>query len=642
MNNLMKKVISPLLICVVLFGYAQSPVVPSKMKFAGLKLKINEAARKEIQADVDALTQSEKYFNIKLKRMELYFPIIERIFREEELPDDFKYLVIQESALISDAVSTSNAVGFWQFKKESAVEVGLRVDSQVDERMNIVSATHGAAQYIQKNNYYFNNWLLALQAYQMGKGGVMKAEGDKHNGNRSMSITKRTYWYVKKYLAHKIAFQSALSKLSPANAILEYRNSRNKTLKEIAREVDIDLEVLKQYNKWLKTRRIPTDKPYMVLVPPDAKSQAKLTASIRKANKRKEKLLPGNGEIDPELNKVFNSALNAFLIKVNGLRSIVARPDDNPELLASQGGLSVHHFRKYNDMNDDQITNHGGIYYLESKRNKAKIYYHTTKEGDSMWGISQKYGVKLTKLLRKNRMVRSETPKAGRILWLRRSRPAKHPVEFDDTFNELTQNENIIAKSMDKNAEVNENLREEIQTNDIQNVQEREEAIVVSSSVQNADTITIQSDKEIIDEEPVDEEIEEENDGLNFGSNPQKIDSREGKTDQILHKVKKGETLYSVSRAYNVTVEDIIEWNNLKSSALAIGQDLKIDPVQNKGNNGQNLENQKESYIYHEVMEGDTMFSISKKYDVKIDDLVGWNKKSDNTVKLGEKLRIKK
>jgi len=508
--------------------------------------------------------------------------------------------------------------------------------------MNIVSATHGAAQYIQKNNYYFNNWLLALQAYQMGKGGVMEAEGDKHNGDRSMSITKRTYWYVKKYLAHKIAFQSALSKLSPANALHEYRNSKNKTLKEIAREVDIDLEVLKHYNKWLKTRRVPTDKPYMVLVPPDAKFQVQLTASNRKANKRKEKLLPGNGEIDPEVNKVFNSALNAFLIKVNGLRCIVARPDDNPELLASQGELSVHNFRKYNDMSDDQITNHGGIYYLESKRNKAKIYYHTTKEGDSMWGVSQKYGVKLTKLLRKNHMVRLETPKVGRILWLRRSRPTKHPIEFDDTFNELTQNESIIAKSVDKVPEVNDNVTEEIETSDEQNVQDSEETIDVSSFAQTADTITIQRDTEIIEKEPVDKEIEEENNGLKFSPNPQKINSKKGKTYQILHKVKKGETLYSVSKAYNVTVEDIIEWNNLKSSALAIGQDLKVFSNQNEVNNGQILENQEESYIYHKVMEGDTMFSISKKYDVKIDDLMVWNNKSDNSVKLGEKLRIKK
>jgi len=114
-----------------------------------------------------------------------------------------------------------------------------------------------------------------------------------------------------------------------------------------------------------------------------------------------------------------------------------------------------------------------------------------------MWGISQKYGVKLTKLLRKNRMVRSETPEVGRILWLRRSRPAKHPVEFDDTFNELIQNKNIIAKSIDKNAEVNENVSDEIRTNDIQSAQYMEEAIDVSSFVQNADTITIQSDKEI-------------------------------------------------------------------------------------------------------------------------------------------------
>ena len=368
----------------------------------------------------------------------------------------------------------------------------------------------------------------------------MKAEGDKHNGKRSMSITKRTYWYVKKYLAHKIAFQSALSKLSPANALQEYRNSKNKTLKEVAREVDIDLELLKQYNKWLKTRRIPTDKPYIVLVPPGAKSQVQLTASNRKANKRKVKLLPGNSRKDPEVNKVSNSALNTFLIKVNGLHGIVARPDDNPGLLASQGEISVDHFRKYNDMSDDQITNHGGIYYLESKRNKAKIYYHTTKEGDSMWGISQKYGVKLTKLLRKNRMVRSETPKAGRILWLRRSRPAKHPIEFDDTFNELTQTENIIAKSINDD-EVSDSITNETETSNELNVQEKaEEVIVVSSPEQNTDTITIKSDNEVIEEEVVEEDNKVEVEGINIKPSPKKLDFGEDNSDQILHMVKKG------------------------------------------------------------------------------------------------------
>ena len=89
--------------------------------------------------------------------MHLYFPIIENIFKEEGVPDDFKYLSLQESGLISDAVSTSNAVGFWQFKDFTAREVGLRVDKQIDERKNIVSSTRGAAVYLKRNNFLMNN-----------------------------------------------------------------------------------------------------------------------------------------------------------------------------------------------------------------------------------------------------------------------------------------------------------------------------------------------------------------------------------------------------------------------------------------------------------------------------------------------------
>ena len=86
-------------------SYAQTPEVPHKMQFADMTLTIRDDARREIQKDVDALTQYPRYFGIKVERAKTYFPIIEKIFEEERLPDDFKYLALQESALISDAVS---------------------------------------------------------------------------------------------------------------------------------------------------------------------------------------------------------------------------------------------------------------------------------------------------------------------------------------------------------------------------------------------------------------------------------------------------------------------------------------------------------------------------------------------------------
>ena len=123
-----------------------TPQVPHKMQFAGMTLTIRDDARREIQKDVNALTQSARHHNIKVERAKTYFPIIEKVFEEERVPDDFKYLVIQESALIADAVSVSNAVGFWQFKDFTALEMGLRVDKEIDERLNIVSSSRAAAR----------------------------------------------------------------------------------------------------------------------------------------------------------------------------------------------------------------------------------------------------------------------------------------------------------------------------------------------------------------------------------------------------------------------------------------------------------------------------------------------------------------
>jgi membrane-bound lytic murein transglycosylase D len=233
------RILLALLFAAVLPLAAQTPQVPHKMEFAGITLTIRDDARREIQKDVDALTQSPKHYAIKAERARSYFPIIEKIFAEEQLPGDFKYLAIQESALIADAVSTSNAVGFWQFKDFTAIEMGLRVDKQIDERLNIASASRAAARYIKKNNTFFDNWIYALQAYQMGAGGVMRSVNDTEGGASHMEITSKTYWYVKKFLAHKIAYEPAVGERGQVELIV-YPNSTGKSLKYIAKEVGVD------------------------------------------------------------------------------------------------------------------------------------------------------------------------------------------------------------------------------------------------------------------------------------------------------------------------------------------------------------------------------------------------------------------
>ena len=98
-----------------------------------IRLKINEDARNEIQIEVDALHANTKYFNAIIDKINIYFPVIEEILEEENVPTDFKYLSLQESSLIPDAVSSSNAVGFWQFKSTTAKTYGLNINNLVDD-----------------------------------------------------------------------------------------------------------------------------------------------------------------------------------------------------------------------------------------------------------------------------------------------------------------------------------------------------------------------------------------------------------------------------------------------------------------------------------------------------------------------------
>ena len=137
--------------CFIVNAYASAQLfqVPARVTFGNVVVNMNTGAQDLVQTDVNALLSNRNTLNSRLDRAVLYFPIVENILAEENVPADFKYLVMQESGLAPDAVSTSNAVGFWQFKKETAQEFGLRVDDEIDERKNIHASTRAAARALE-------------------------------------------------------------------------------------------------------------------------------------------------------------------------------------------------------------------------------------------------------------------------------------------------------------------------------------------------------------------------------------------------------------------------------------------------------------------------------------------------------------
>lgn len=585
--------------------------VPSEMEFGGMELKLTDGVKKKLQADLDMINRSQKAFQTKVDRADLYFPIIEQIFKEEELPEDFKFLSLQESSLISDAVSTSNAVGYWQFKKETAIEVGLRVDHHVDERMNIVSSSRGAAKYLKKNNtLYFNNWIYSLLAYNTGAGGAKSKIKEKYIGANKMVIDEDMHWYVIRFLAHKLAYQNAVGKRNnPTMVLMLYTKCRNKSLQDIAKETQTEYQNLEAYNKWLLKGHVPDDKEYYVILPVASQEKEKVLSNSdvktkpekpsgevkkegyevkvkaeRNQNKRNQIELSGTGDV-------------AFIISINGVKTIKAKEGDTPSKLAIQGGISTDDFLRYNDLKSFESIKPGGFYYLQPKKNKGIEFFHIVQHGETIKDISQKHAIRMEAIRKKNRMGKNENLLPGRVLWLRRKRPENVPVEY-------------------KKVEM-----PVIHTKEKESPKESPKVIKVPVVETNPEPVATDTIPEVTN-------TNESESALPLESN--------APDNTIYHEVKQGETLYAISKLHSLPLDSLKTWNNLYTNDIKLGQKLIVKKNVTEGNTV------KKSSIEHVVQPGETLYQISKKYGVSVQNIRVWNNKTDTNISLGEKLIIKR
>ena len=113
-----------------------------------------------------------------------------------------------------------------------------------------------------------------------------------------------------------------------------------------------------------------------------------------------------------------------------------------------------------------------------------------------------------------------------------------------------------------------------------------------------------------------------------------------------MHRVKKSETLYSISQKYQISVEQIKQWNNLTGNALAEGQQLvvadpqKHTPIQEKLISSSQAKSIHQNYRIHLVKEKETLFSIAQTYQVSVSEIKKWNRMRDNSLNPGQKLII--
>lgn len=140
-----------------------------------------------------------------MKRVQRFFPHIERRLKEMGLPDDLKYVAITESGLRPQAVSSSGAAGIWQFIPSTGEKYGMRKEKALDERFDFYKATEGALTYLKNLYEEFGSWTLAMAAYHAGENRVRKeVEFQKTKNYFYLDLPLETERYVYKIAVAKI------------------------------------------------------------------------------------------------------------------------------------------------------------------------------------------------------------------------------------------------------------------------------------------------------------------------------------------------------------------------------------------------------------------------------------------------------
>src|SRR5690606_2492739 len=208
-------------------------------------------------------------------------------------------------------------------------------------------------------------------------------------------------------------------------------------------------------------------------------------------------------------------------IKVNGIKGLLAKRTTSAEDFAGQAGISENKLKRVNDLKKNDKIVAGRYYYTKRKKGKAQVEEHVVGQGETLWEISQLYGIRLNSLKAKNRIYKDADLRPGMVLKLKDYRKR------------------------------NEEIR-----------------MVAPPTVQTAT-----AQKVIRATQPVQP------------STPQPSPARSGTytppasstSKDVSHHVKAGETLYAISRMYQVSVDELRRWNNLnQESILSIGQVIVI------------------------------------------------------------------
>lgn len=261
-------------------GYhVYAPPIPDTLYFCGERVPLNifyvrESLDRELVANM--YLQSSTLFSIK--RATRVFPTIERILKEERVPEDMKYLCVIESGL-QNVTSPAGAGGYWQFMKSTGQTYGLEISDEIDMRNDLEASTRAACRYLKELKRRFGGWTEAAAAYNCGENGLSRRLANQQQKSYyDLRLNQETQRYVYRILALKLIMQHPTDYGFTVRRCDTYPELPFSTVKLSGKDVDLvqfaidngtTYKMLRLLNPWLITDKLK-NKPgntYTVRIP---------------------------------------------------------------------------------------------------------------------------------------------------------------------------------------------------------------------------------------------------------------------------------------------------------------------------------------------------------------------------------------
>lgn len=368
--------------------------------------------------------------------------------------------------------------------------------------------------------------------------------------------------------------------------------------------------------------------------------------------------LDSQGSTTPTTLKDAVAQYDNKIFEFNNIKTVVVQPNQTIDDIAREYNVKRSRLMDYNDLNEGDSLVMGSKIYLQPKRFSGFEKVHEVKKGETMRSISQKEGIKLWSLYRKNHMEWGQEPEIGSMLCLKQ-RCANPPKLKDDSMIRQQIREDIDAHS--------KKVREEYMRQREDSLAKLDTATAVVANVATPNTTVTPTtttkqpapatnDNALMPKQPIHTiPIDNPGDTLPLVIKDNGLSASvivlhpEGVDTPIYHLVKARETLFGLAKQYYTTVDSLKKWNGLDNTPITEDMDLIVgfgkipEPPKIEMINEPNPEvpAQPDAFSqFHIVKPGESLFSIAKLYNVTTEQLKKWNSLKAETVSVGQKLIV--